>query len=63
MLWLAVHCGIGAVMQLYGLARSLAGRMTAEHDIDVHNVALYWHFVGVTVWVTVPTVSLFPLAV
>jgi hypothetical protein len=36
--------------------------MTAEHDIDIHNVTLYWHFVAITVLVTVATIAGFPLA-
>lgn len=63
MIWLALHCGVGSVMQLYCVARSLTRRMTAEHDIDIRNVTLFWHFNAVTAGVTVPTVSLFPLAV
>ena len=51
------------IMQLYCLARSLAGRLTPEHDIDLHNVVLYWHFLLVTAAVTFAVVGLFPLAV
>lgn len=36
--------------------------MTAQHDIDVANVALYWHFCTITVVVTVAVVAGFPLA-
>ena len=43
--WLSVHLLAGVVMQLYCLAKSLAGRLTPEHDQDIGNVALYWHFV------------------
>ncbi len=32
-------------MQLYCLAKSLAGRLTPDYDQDIGNVALYWHFV------------------
>ena len=35
-------------MQLYCVARRMAGRMTARYDIDIHNVALYWHFTAFT---------------
>ncbi len=47
--WAAVHVALGAVMQAYCLARRLAGRMTAAHDLDLCNVTLYWHFTLVTV--------------
>jgi cytochrome c oxidase subunit I+III len=60
-LWTALHVGVGAVMQLYCAARRLAGRMTAEYDIDMANVALYWHFVALTVAITVAVVAGFPL--
>jgi cytochrome c oxidase subunit I+III len=59
-LWLLVHLGIGSIMQLYCIARRVAGRMTAEHDIDMQNVALYWHFMAITVSVTVAVLAGFP---
>ena len=60
-IWTVLHVGIGAIMQLYCLARRLAGRMNASHDIDIRNVALYWHFVALTVAMTVAVISGFPL--
>ena len=48
-------------MQLYCLARRLAGCMTARYDIDITNVALYWHFNAITVVVTVAVIAGFPL--
>ena len=51
--------GMGRIGQ--GIARRAAGRMTAMHDSDIHNVALYWHFVAITVVVTVATIAGFPL--
>lgn len=59
-IWTVVHIAIGFVMQLYCLARRLAGRMTARHDIDIANVVLYWHFVAVTVVMTVAVIAGFP---
>ena len=59
--WTALHVGVGAIMQLYCVARRLAGRMTARHDIDMSNVALYWHFVAVMTVVTVGVIAGFPL--
>jgi cytochrome c oxidase subunit I+III len=59
--WTALHVVGGVVMQLYCLARRVAGRMTAEHDIDIHNVALYWHFVAITTVVTVAVIAGFPV--
>ena len=45
------------------VVETLAGRLTQEYDIDIHNVVLYWHFMLVTVVVTFLVVGLFPLAV
>jgi cytochrome c oxidase subunit I+III len=61
-LWVVVHAAVGVVMQLYCVARSLAGRMTSEYDMDIHNVALYWHFLAVTALTTFPIIALYPLA-
>jgi cytochrome c oxidase subunit I+III len=48
-------------MQLYCAARRFAGRMTPRHDIEIHNVALYWHFAALTVAITVLVAAGFPL--
>src|SRR5690606_13781451 len=60
--WAGVHVIAGVVMQLYCLARRTCGRMTPDHDIDIRNVALYWHFAAITVVVTVAVLAGFPLA-
>jgi cytochrome c oxidase subunit I+III len=60
--WAALHVAVGLIMQLYCLASRLAGRMTPRHDIDISNVALYWHFTIFTVLVTVAVIAGFPLA-
>jgi cytochrome c oxidase subunit I+III len=62
-IWTAVHGVLGFIMQLYCMARSLAGRMTAEHDMELHNVALYWHFMLATAAVTFGVIGLFPEAI
>ncbi|TWI49250.1 cytochrome c oxidase subunit I+III [Pseudomonas duriflava] len=59
-LWSLVHLAVGLIMQLYCMARRLAGRMTAEYDIDIRNVALYWHFMAITATVTVVVIAGFP---
>ena len=61
-IWTALHLTIGLIMHCYCLARRLAGRMTAYHDIDITNVVLYWHFVAITVLITVAVIAGFPLA-
>jgi cytochrome c oxidase subunit I+III len=61
LIWSALHVVIGVIMQLYCAARRLAGRMTARHDIEIHNVALYWHFAALTAAIAVLVVAGFPL--
>jgi cytochrome c oxidase subunit I+III len=60
-IWTAVHLGVGVLMQAYCIASRAAGRMSPDHDIDICNVALYWHFAGITVLATFCVFSLFPL--
>ena len=60
-IWTAGHAVVGLIMQLYCVARRLAGRMTARYDIDISNVALYWHFTALTVVITVAVIAGFPL--
>ena len=59
-IWAAVHGAVGVLMQSYCLARSLAGRLTPRYDMELHNVALYWHFMLVTALLTFGVVGLFP---
>ena len=61
--WTLAHAAMAMIMQAYCLARSVAGRLTPQHDIDLHNVVLYWHFLLVTAAVAFPVIGLFPLAV
>ncbi|MCJ8056777.1 cytochrome c oxidase subunit I [Shinella curvata] len=59
-LWTVVHGGVGVIMQAYCLARSLAGRMSARHDMDLRNVVLYWHFLVITAITSFGVLGLFP---
>ncbi len=59
--WTALHVIAGLCMQLYCIARRIAGRMTAQHDIDITNVTLYWHFTVITTVITVGVIAGFPL--
>lgn len=59
--WTALHAMVGVLMLLYSMARRLAGRMDAAHDIDIRNATLFWHFVAITALVTVATLAGFPL--
>ena len=61
-IWTAIHGVLGIIMQLYCLSRSLAGRLTQRHDMELHNIALYWHFMLVTAVITFGVVGLFPEA-
>jgi cytochrome c oxidase subunit I+III len=61
MIWSALHVVIGVIMQLYCVARRLAGRMTARHDIDIQNTTLYWHFTWLMVAISVLVGAGFPL--
>jgi cytochrome c oxidase subunit I+III len=59
--WTVFHVAVGILMQLYCVARRLAGRMTGKYDIDITNVTLYWHFTTLTVAITVLVIAGFPL--
>jgi cytochrome c oxidase subunit I+III len=59
-MWTGAHLGAGVIMQLYCLARSLAGKMTPTHDADLWNTTLYWHFALFTVVVTAAVIGGFP---
>ncbi|MDH0911749.1 cytochrome c oxidase subunit I [Rhizobium pusense] len=61
-LWAVVHGVVGIIMQLYCLARSFAGRMSARHDMDLRNVVLYWHFLIITAVTSFGVLGLFPAA-
>lgn len=58
--WTALHAVLGMIMQLYCLARRFAGKMTARYDADIVNVALYWHFLALTVVIAVGVIAGFP---
>ncbi|RWJ04863.1 MAG: cytochrome c oxidase subunit I [Mesorhizobium sp.] len=61
-IWTVAHAFVAAIMQLYCLARSLAGQLTPKYDADLRNAVLYWHFLTVTAIVTFCVIGLFPLA-
>ncbi|AKF04012.1 cytochrome c oxidase subunit I [Sandaracinus amylolyticus] len=58
--WTALHVVLGVLMQVHCLARRIVGHMTPEHDIDLHNVVLYWHFTVLTAVITALVVAGFP---
>jgi cytochrome c oxidase subunit I+III len=58
--WPAIQAVLGAIMLVYCLARHLAGRMDARHDMDITNVLLFWHFVGTTTILAVLVLAGFP---
>ncbi|EAR49613.1 Cytochrome c oxidase, subunit I [Oceanicola granulosus HTCC2516] len=61
MVWVVVHSGVGAIMQLYCLAGSLAGKMTPRFDADIWNVALFWHFHALSALVACAVLGLAPM--
>ena len=61
-LWTALHLAVGVLMQGYCLAGSFAGKLTGQHDIDLRNVVLYWHFATLTMATTLAVIVLAPLA-
>ncbi len=59
-LWTIVHGLVGVIMQIYCLAKSFAGRLTAAYDADLRNVVLYWHFLVITALTSFGVLGLFP---
>ncbi len=59
-IWVAVHAALGVIMQLYTLARSLAGRMTRVYDGDVRNIVVYHHFLALSALITCIVIGYFP---
>ncbi|OWU66986.1 cbb3-type cytochrome c oxidase subunit I, partial [Marinibacterium profundimaris] len=59
-IWVAVHAGVGVIMQLYCLAGMLFGKLTPRYDADIWNVSLYWHFHALSVLVTCAVMGLSP---
>ena len=60
MIWTVAHAAVAVVMQLYTLARSLAGKMDPTHDADLRNITVYMHFFALTAIVTYMTIGWFP---
>lgn len=59
-IWIAIHAAFGAIMQLFALARSLAGRMTPVYDGDVRNITVYEHFLALSALITFLVIGFFP---
>ncbi|MDO9106983.1 MAG: cytochrome c oxidase subunit I [Methylovulum sp.] len=59
-IWIATHAMLGVIMQLFVLARSLAGRMTPVYDGDVRNITLYEHFLALSALITFLVIGFFP---
>jgi cytochrome c oxidase subunit I+III len=62
-LWMVIHLALGAVMQIYCIARRAAGRMTGQFDADITNVTLCWHFLLLMAVITTLTISIFPTVI
>ncbi|WP_075292895.1 cytochrome c oxidase subunit I [Pararhizobium arenae] len=59
-LWTVLHGLVAIIMQLYCLAGSFTGRLTANYDADLRNVVLYWHFLVITALTSFGVLGLFP---
>lgn len=59
--WSVLHLAAAAVMQLYCIARSLAGYLTPSHDMDLWNATLFMHFTAWTAVMTVVLIHFFPM--
>jgi len=59
-IWVVAHAGLGILMQLYCLAGSMTGKLDPDHDADIWNVTLYWHFHVLTVLVAIAVIGLAP---
>jgi cytochrome c oxidase subunit I+III len=59
-IWMATHALLGVIMQLFVLARSLAGRMTPVYDGDVRNITVYEHFLALSALITFLVIGFFP---
>jgi cytochrome c oxidase subunit I+III len=59
--WVVAHLCAGLIVQAYCLARSIARRLTPDHDADLWNVTLYWHFAGFGALLTAIVIGGFPL--
>jgi cytochrome c oxidase subunit I+III len=58
--WILLHLGVGLIMQGYAIARSAFGRLTPDHDADLWNVTLYWHFITASALLTALVIGGFP---
>ncbi len=58
--WASVHIGGGIIMQLYCLAGLIFGKVTPRYDAPLWNVTLFWHFLALTVLVTVAVIAAAP---
>src|SRR5690606_11177345 len=59
-IWIAAHAAVGAIMQLYALARSFTSRLTATHDGDLRNVTVFHHFLAPSACIAFAVLGFFP---
>ncbi|MEI4488880.1 cytochrome ubiquinol oxidase subunit I, partial [Frigidibacter sp. MR17.14] len=59
-IWTGAHVAVGVLMQGYCLAGLIFGKIDHEHDADLWNVTLYWHFHILTVLVTAAVIGIAP---
>ncbi|KKL27822.1 hypothetical protein LCGC14_2381320, partial [marine sediment metagenome] len=58
--WTVAHVSAGIIMQLYCLAGTIFGKVTPRYDAPLWNVELFWHFLIITVVVTVAMTAVMP---
>ena len=59
-IWTGTHVLVGVLMQGYCLAGLVLGKIDPDHDADLWNVSLFWHFHVLTVLVTAAVIGLAP---
>ena len=61
LIWTALHVGARHRHAALLHRRQPCRPADPEFDIDIRNVALFWHFLAVTAVITVAVVALFPM--
>lgn len=58
--WIGADAAAGSVMQLSCLAGCWFGKLTPDHDADLWNVMLFWHFAALMTGVAAATIGIVP---
>ena len=60
--WSAAHAAVGAIMQVFCLVASFAGRLTPRCDADIRNTEVFIHFHAFAAILTAVALAAFPEA-